>query len=61
MNPNPVSVPCHRVVMADGTLGGYALGKDKKKHLLENEGLSISGGRIADFRKNRLDAAMLLL
>lgn len=27
-------VPCHRVVMADGALGGYVLGKKMKKILL---------------------------
>ena len=24
-NPNPIKVPCHRVVMSDGKVGGYAL------------------------------------
>ncbi|HHC19248.1 MAG TPA: MGMT family protein, partial [Euryarchaeota archaeon] len=23
MNPTPIIVPCHRVVMSDGSLGGY--------------------------------------
>ena len=59
-NPNPVTVPCHRVVMADGTLGGYAFGMDRKKELLESEGLSFSGQRVAEFKKNRLDASRLL-
>ncbi len=36
---NPVSlvVPCHRVVRADGTLGGYAWGLDRKRRLIEHE------------------------
>ena len=36
---NPVSlvVPCHRVVRADGMLGGYAWGLDRKRQLIEHE------------------------
>ncbi len=37
-NPTPVVVPCHRVVRTDGGLGGYALGIDRKKKLLTQEG-----------------------
>ncbi|MEK7210967.1 MAG: MGMT family protein, partial [Candidatus Binatota bacterium] len=36
-NPIPIIVPCHRVVRSDGTLGGYALGLDWKKRLLDLE------------------------
>lgn len=36
-NPVPLIVPCHRVVRSDGGLGGYALGMDRKKYLLEME------------------------
>ena len=38
-NPNPIKVPCHRVVMSNGKIGGYALGTQKKKELLQNEGV----------------------
>ncbi len=38
-NPVPVVVPCHRVVRADGSLGGYALGVERKRDLLEREGV----------------------
>ena len=38
-NPNPIKVPCHRVVMSNGKIGGYALGTQKKKKLLQNEGV----------------------
>ena len=36
-NPLPVVVPCHRVVGADGTLGGYAGGVRFKRILLDHE------------------------
>lgn len=37
-NPVAVVVPCHRVVAADGTLGGFASGLDRKRWLLAHEG-----------------------
>lgn len=37
-NPLPIVVPCHRVVNADGRLGGYGGGLDAKRHLLRLEG-----------------------
>ena len=42
-NPNPIVVPCHRVIRSDGGLGGYSGpgGIKQKKELLGNEGLSI--------------------
>ncbi len=36
-NHVPLIIPCHRVVRKDGSLGGYALGLDRKKYLLEME------------------------
>jgi methylated-DNA-[protein]-cysteine S-methyltransferase len=36
-NPLPVVVPCHRVLRADGTTGGYIGGPDIKKALLRLE------------------------
>jgi methylated-DNA-[protein]-cysteine S-methyltransferase len=53
-NPNPITVPCHRVVMSDGKVGGYAHGSDKKIKLLEEEGISFTGKIISDFKKVRV-------
>jgi methylated-DNA-[protein]-cysteine S-methyltransferase len=36
-NPIAVIVPCHRVIAADGGLGGYGGGLDRKRWLLEHE------------------------
>jgi methylated-DNA-[protein]-cysteine S-methyltransferase len=37
-NPIPIVVPCHRVLHADGGLGGYSGGLDRKRYLLGLEG-----------------------
>jgi methylated-DNA-[protein]-cysteine S-methyltransferase len=37
-NPLPLIIPCHRVIAADGTLGGYSSGLDRKSWLLKHEG-----------------------
>ena len=36
-NPIALIIPCHRVVGANGSLGGYAYGLARKKQLLELE------------------------
>lgn len=38
-NPIAIIIPCHRVVMKSGALGGYACGVHLKQRLLEFEGL----------------------
>lgn len=50
-NPKLVIVPCHRIVKADGKLGGYAKGEKMKARLLRKEGVKVENGRIADFGK----------
>jgi len=37
-NPVPILVPCHRVICADGSLGGFSGGFEMKHRLLELEG-----------------------
>jgi len=48
-NPNAPGVPCHRVVMSSGKLGGYSGGQEKKAGLLRSEGLAIKNSRIVGF------------
>ena len=38
-NPVSIIVPCHRVLGSDGSLTGYAGGTDKKRYLLQLEGI----------------------
>ncbi len=52
-NPVAPMVPCHRVIAADGSLGGFEGRKDgaavmKKEQLLAEEGVFFSGGRLRD-------------
>jgi methylated-DNA-[protein]-cysteine S-methyltransferase len=37
-NPIPIVIPCHRVLRAGGSLGGYGGGLERKRHLLTLEG-----------------------
>jgi methylated-DNA-[protein]-cysteine S-methyltransferase len=53
-NPNPIKVPCHRVVMSDGKVGGYFYGSDKKKELLEKEGISFTDESVNNFMEIRI-------
>ena len=47
-NPYPVIIPCHRVVMSTGKIGGYAYGEHVKIKMLNNEGIKIKNGKIVD-------------
>ena len=41
-NPIPLIVPCHRVINADGGLGGFSCGLDRKRWLLNHEAQAAS-------------------
>jgi O-6-methylguanine DNA methyltransferase len=49
-NPNPILVPCHRVIRSDGKVGEYTYkGKRNQKmkiKLLREEGVVIKGDRV---------------
>jgi|SRR5699024_1231215 len=40
-NPIALFIPCHRVVRQNGGLGGFGWGLAMKRHLLNNEGISL--------------------
>jgi methylated-DNA-[protein]-cysteine S-methyltransferase len=48
-NPYPVLIPCHRVVMSTGKIGGYAYGEHVKMKMLSDEGIEIINGKIENF------------
>lgn len=55
-NPYAPTVPCHRVVASDGTIGGFMgarSGKNirKKIALLRSEGITIIDNRIGNFQR----------
>lgn len=47
-NPFPVIIPCHRVILSNGKVGGYAWGEKVKTSMLSKEGVKIRDGRILD-------------
>lgn len=54
-NPIPILIPCHRVVAADGTLGGYSGGEGEatKRYLLDLEGAAPGGRTLFTAAKRR--------
>lgn len=42
VNPVSLLIPCHRALRADGGLGGYRWGLERKKRLLELENIAYS-------------------
>ena len=38
-NPISIIIPCHRVILSSGRIGGYAWGQDKKQWLLNFENI----------------------
>ena len=47
-------VPCHRVIAAGGRLGGYGGSEALKRALLVAEGIVVSGSRVRDLNRVRL-------
>jgi len=45
-NPIAIIVPCHRVVEHGNRLGGYSGGLDRKRFLLELEGVRVEGEQV---------------
>ena len=41
-NPFPIIIPCHRVIRAGGTLGGFGGGLKMKRELLDKEGVALN-------------------
>ncbi len=46
-------VPCHRVVAAEGRLGGYGGNLELKRALLRAEGVIVIGSRVRRFEEKR--------
>lgn len=49
LNKNPFpseKVPCHRVILSDGKVGGFASGTKSKIAMLEREGIEVVDGRV---------------
>ena len=51
-NPYPVIIPCHRVVMSTGKIGGYAYGENIKTKMLSDEGIKIKNGKIMNLENS---------
>jgi methylated-DNA-[protein]-cysteine S-methyltransferase len=45
-NENLVEIPCHRIIMSGGKIGGYRGGIDRKIELLESDGVEIKAGKV---------------
>jgi O-6-methylguanine DNA methyltransferase len=50
-NPQPIAIPCHRVVRSDGTVGEYGGGVAMKIRLLREEGIEIKDGKVLEFER----------
>lgn len=53
-NPNPILVPCHRVVKSNGEIGGFAYGEQRKRQILEKEGIKFQNRFVEKFEEQRL-------
>jgi len=53
-NPNPILIPCHRVVKSNGEIGGFAYGEQMKREILEKEGIKFQDRIVENFEEQRL-------
>ena len=53
-NPNPKEIPCHRVVMRDGSVApGFVFGgPDIQKQILESEGITFTKDGKVDMKRH---------
>jgi methylated-DNA-[protein]-cysteine S-methyltransferase len=51
-------VPCHRVIAADGKLGGFGGNLELKRGLLRAEGLAVGRSSVRNFTEHRARLAM---
>jgi len=45
-NEKLVEIPCHRIIMNDGKIGGYRGGVERKIELLAAEGVEVKEGKV---------------
>jgi methylated-DNA-[protein]-cysteine S-methyltransferase len=50
-NPNPIMVPCHRVVKSNGEIGGFMYGEQRKREILEREGIRFQNRVVENFQE----------
>lgn len=52
-NPNPIKIPCHRVICSDFKVGGYLgeLNSKRKISILRKEGIKIKKDKVIDVEK----------
>ncbi|AEB09460.1 methylated-DNA--[protein]-cysteine S-methyltransferase [Desulfobacca acetoxidans] len=49
VNPLPIIIPCHRVLTANGGLGGFSAGLNYKRYLLSHERLVLDGNPLPPY------------
>jgi methylated-DNA-[protein]-cysteine S-methyltransferase len=59
-NPISIVVPCHRVIAADGTLGGYGGGLERKDFLLQHETTAHAHWTVAQPSKRRRATSVMV-
>lgn len=59
-NPLPLVVPCHRVLRADGSIGGFSSpqGVEQKRRMLRLEGVELRGHQVRTPRSQPLKRAV---